>query len=289
MSKMSSLMAAVNKAKQSSKGNGGDDDKYFYYPARDAAGNGSAVIRFLSAPKGEDAPFVKIYSHGFEGAGGWFIENCPTTIDEPCYCCAKNSELYKTLSKEDARKHGMNRKTSFIANIIVVQDKSNPENVGKIFQFKFGTKIWDKIVDALSPVDEDDTKYNVFNVTEEEFENLNWPDFKLRIRKVDGQTNYEKSEFVDSTEEIKVDMAKAESLAQYIAPEKFKSAEELEKRFNKAVGNTLRVPAEKAEYEPQEPRKAQSAKPASAPAASNDVDDVEALMRQLAAGDDVPM
>jgi hypothetical protein len=296
--KMSSLMAQINAAK-GSKG-GDNDDKKFYYPARDKAGNGSATIRFLSAPINEEAPFVKTFSHGFEGPGGWFIENCPTTIGQDCHCCTENGKLYKTLSKEEARKRGMNRKTSYIANIVVVSDKSNPENEGQVFQYKFGTKIWDKIVDALSPVDPDDKKFNVFNVdTEvegnEEFANLNWPDFKLRIRKVDNQTNYDKSTFETSDTDVKVDMSKAESLAQYIAVERFKSPEELEKRFNKAVGNTLRVARvqERDDDSAPAPRAAQAPRPSPAKAVDAGEDDVEALMRKLAAesgnpDDDIP-
>ena len=300
MGKMSSLLDAVNKAKA---GGAEREDKKFYYPARDAAGNGGATFRFLPAVKGEDLPFVKTFAHGFKGATNkWFIEECPTTIGRDCYCCDRNAENYASLSKEDARKKGMNRKTSYIANIVVIADKMNPENEGKIFQYKFGTKVFNMIADALSPVDEDDTKFNVFNINDDEdYNDLPWPDFKLKIRKVDGETNYDKSEFVKSEKDIKTDLSKCESLTQYHAPERFKTAEELQRRFNIAVGNTQRVapvkeiPADDIDDDQpvKQNRKAEPAKqtkPAKVDTV-DDGDDVEALMRKLAAGteeDDIP-
>ena len=67
-----------------SEKNSGNDDR-FWYPETDKAGNGSAIIRFLpsSAVDGEEGlPWVRTFSHGFQGPGGWLIENCLTTLKQ---------------------------------------------------------------------------------------------------------------------------------------------------------------------------------------------------------------
>ena len=229
-SAMNKLLAAVQKAKTNSSFD--RTDEFFYYPTRDAAGNGSAVIRFLPAANEEDVPFVKLYTHGFQGPNGkWLIDNCLTSIDEECPVCIENGKLYASMSKDDARKYGMNRKTSYIARILVIEDKKNQEHEGKVYLYKFGTKVFDMIADALQPVDEDDAKYNVFGVEGDE---NNWPNFKLRIRKVDGQVNYGKSTF-EAGGDIEVDfMAQytAENDPQkFIQKDQFKSADALRKRL----------------------------------------------------------
>jgi len=291
MSNMAKLLGAVNKAK--SAGGFEKDDKKFYYPARDAAGNGSAVIRFLPGKTDDDIPFVKTYAHGFKGAGGWFIEDCPTTIDKPCYACEQNSILWNTnLKANQDIVRERKRKISYIANILIVSDPKNPENEGKVFQYKFGTKIFDKIVDALQPVeDELDPKEpcNVFDLKE-------GANFILKIRKVEGQTNYDKSEF-KAPSPVKVDLSLLESLDQFTAPERFKTPEELQRRFDKAVGNTVRLAVKEAkpaadEFDEDEvdaglreveQKAAKVIKPAPKVEVTDDADDdIEALMKSLA-------
>lgn len=293
---MSALLSAVNKARQQSVDR---DEDYFYYPARDAAGNGSAVLRFLPATSDEDLPFVKIYSHAFKGpTGKWLIDNCPTTLEQECPVCAANSQLYATMSKEDARKYGMNRKTSFISRVLVVEDKKNPENEGKVFLFKYGTKVFEKIADALQPVDEDDTKYNVFNTPDEEGP---WPVFKYKIRKVDGQTNYDKSTFEASDEGLDVNFRKQftpeNEIKKFIDPAKFKSKEELQRRLDFVLGNTVRhapavaasAKAEKVDEDMpkkvEQPTK-QSIRKEVAKPAQDDEDDILSLVTRLAADED---
>lgn len=243
---MQKLLAAAQKAKQTS-GNREDDD-VFYYPVRDAAGNGSAVIRFLRTNE-DEVPFITIYSHGFKGpTNKWLIENCPTTLENDCPVCAANSELYAKMSKDDARKHGMNRKKSFISRIVVVEDKKTPENEGKVFLYKYGTKVFDKIFDKIQPEFEDDKACDVFDLKE-------GANFKLKIRKVDNQTNYDKSEFDSPSEcELEVDsqLNDENDIQKFLKPENFKSAELLQKRLDLVLGNSLRVapiPAAKAKLE----------------------------------------
>ena len=295
-------MSAVNKAK--SGGGGEREDNKFYYPERDTAGNGSAIIRFLPPSIGEQLPFVQLYSHGFKGTTGkWYIEECPTTIGEDCYCCEQNGLLVAPFGKWDATPENVKevvrqrkRKMNYIVNIVVVQDKAHPENEGQQFQFKIGSKIFDKIVDVMAPTDEDDTKFNVFNVDptiegNEDFAGCPWPDFKFKIRKVEKQTNYDKSEFVVGDDGVKFDASKIESLDQYLEPTRFKTPDELEKRFNAAIGNTNRVKPvpepEEEEVAAKPAAKAKAAKPAKA-APEAEADDVEELMRRLAADEDVP-
>ncbi len=284
MSAMDKLLAAVNKAKQ--RGGSERNEDTFYYPVRDAAGNGQATIRFLPGKTEDDIPFVKIYSHGFQGpTGKWLIDECPTTIDKPCYVCEQNGILWNTNIKanQDIVRE-RKRKVSYIANILVVEDKKTPENEGKIFLFKFGSKIFDKIFNAISPDDEDETPCNVFDL-------VSGANFKFKIRKVEKQTNYDKSEFMEPSEcsLSKDDLDKLEDLSKFLAPEKFKSEEELKRRFNAAVGNTDRLAA-KDQGEDSEPVVTEPRKPKAAPKdeeervtpADEGDDDIEALMRRLA-------
>lgn len=300
-SAMDKLLGQLNKAQQ--RGGSTGDGKTYYYPQRDQAGNGSATIRFMPGKTDDDDLFVKVFSHGFEGpTGKWFIEECPTTIGEPCYCCEQNSLLWKTDIKanqeivsgvQGSNKPGRKRKESYIANIMVVEDEKNPENNGKIFLYKFGSKIFEKICEASKPTFKDKVAINPFELD-------GGANFKLRIRKVKGQTNYDMSDF-DAPSVVKVDDAewdKMESLAQYLDPKRFKSPEELEKRFNLAVGNTVRLATSKvgedSEQEQSHPKQEQKQ---SAPAhtstqspkggdTSQGDDDILAMMAKLSG--DIP-
>jgi hypothetical protein len=225
-SAMDKLLGAVKKAKQ---GSFEREEDFFYYPQRDVAGNGSAVIRFLPSDK-DEIPFVTTYNHGFKNAttNKWFVDNCLSTIEQECPICAENSKLYASMSKEDARKFGMNRKKSFISRILVVEDKKQPDMEGKVFMFKYGQKIFDKIVDKLQPEFEDDVACNIFDL-------VSGADFKLKLRKVDGNVNYDKSEFADPSEcEVLVfEQFNAENDPyRFLDPKKFKSAEKLQERFD---------------------------------------------------------
>jgi hypothetical protein len=242
---MNALMAAVNKAKQS--GGQEREDDTFYYPSRDAVGNGGATIRFLPGTTDDDVPFVKTYSHGFKGpTGKWLIENCPTTLENDCPICSANSELYAKMTKDEARKFGMNRKVHFISRILVIEDKKTPANEGKVFLFKYGQKVFNKILDALQPTDEDDVKLNVYGTAGDKNP---WTNFKLKIRKVDGQVNYDKSEFEKEADEIDVDFRAQfndeNDIMKFVDTNQFKSPEALQKRLDLVSGNTTRV-AEKA-------------------------------------------
>ena len=218
-------------------------DERFWQPQVDKAGNGYAVIRFMPEPKGEDLPYVRTFSHGFQGDGGWFIEDCPTTINQECPACKKNSELWNSgieANKEIVRKQ--KRRLTYISNILVVKDPSNPDNEGKVFLYKYGKKIWDKLNDVMNPSFEDENPVNPFDFWE-------GADFKLKIRKVEGYRNYDKSEFDSPSELFDGDDDALEttyeglySLQEFVNPAKFKSYDELQQRLNKALGTAAPAP-----------------------------------------------
>tara|TARA_R110000772_G_C13211132_1_gene430992 strand:+ start:102 stop:1001 length:900 start_codon:yes stop_codon:yes gene_type:complete len=212
-------------------------DGRIWKPTVDKAGNGYAVIRFLPEAKGEDLPWVRMFDHGFQGTGGWYIENSLTTIGQKDPCGEMNSELWNNgtdAGKEQARKQ--KRRLKYFSNIVVVKDPSNPQNEGKVFLYQFGKKIWDKINDLMQPEFEDETPVNPFDFWE-------GADFKLKIRKVEGYRNYDKSEFDAPSELFDGDDDQLEkvyeglySLQELVSPDKFKSYDELKQKLNKVLG-----------------------------------------------------
>ena len=283
MSAFAKLLQAAQQAKAGKKEYG--DENYFYYPAIDPSGNGSAVIRFLPGQTEDELPFVKEYSHNFKNAktGKWFINSCPTSINQECPACAANSELYKTLSKDDARKHGMNRRTTYYSRILVVEDAKNPENVGKIYLFKYGSKIFDMILGAMQPEFDDEEACNVFSMED-------GANFKLKIRKVEGQTSYDKSSFdKPSVNKTKIEYTDEINLAQFSDPKRFKSAEDLQKYLDIVIGNTNRVKkVEEEDDEEFETPKASKPKVRKEVESSDDYEDAELmqLMRKMAESED---
>ncbi len=216
------------------------EDTRYWRAAVDKAGNGYAVIRFLPAIEGEELPWVRVFSHGFQGPSGrWYIENSLTTLGKSDPVSDANNELWNSGSeanKELARKR--KRRLNYISNILVVKDPANPENEGKTFLFKYGKKIFDKINDVMFPAFADEQAINPFDF---------WKgaNFKLKIRKVEGFTNYDKSEFEGITELFEGDDDKIEAvwkaehaLQQFVDPSNFKPYEELKKKFDEIVGNT---------------------------------------------------
>jgi gp32 DNA binding protein like len=232
------LAKAVEALTQSS-----DNDKpdNFWKPSVDKSGNGMAVLRFLPAPSadGEDSlPWVKIHSHGFQGpTGSWLIDNCLTTKNQQCPVCEHNTALWNSgieANKDIVRKQ--KRKLNYIANVYVVSDAANPQNEGKVFLFKFGKKIFDKITEAMNPEFQDETPINPFDL---------WKgaNFKLKIRKVDGYQNYDKSEF-ESPAPLSNDDAELEKIynSEYSLqellndPKEWKTYDQLKNRLDKVLG-----------------------------------------------------
>jgi len=232
------LSKAIEALSQSSEG-GSDKSDNYWRPEVDKAGNGMAVIRFLPASEkdGEDGlPWVKVFSHGFQGPGGWLIDNCLTTKDQQCPVCEHNSSLWNSgieANKDVVRKQ--KRKLNYIANVYIVSDPKHPENEGQIKLFRFGKKIFDKITEAMNPAFEDEQAINPFDM---------WKgaNFKLKIRKVEGYQNYDKSEF-DSPSALSKDDDELEkiwknehSLQELVGDKEFKSYDDLKKRLDKVLG-----------------------------------------------------
>jgi hypothetical protein len=215
------------------------DDERFWQPEVDKAGNGYAVIRLLDSPAvdGDDGmPWARIFNHGFQGNGGWYIENCPTTVGGQCPVCEHNNKLWNSgieANKETVRKQ--KRRLTYVSNILVVSDKNRPENEGKVFLWKYGKKIFDKIQEKLTPAFEDETSMNPFDF---------WKgaNLKLKIRNVEGFRNYDKSEFEDSAPVYAEDKKIEElwknlySLKEFVAPKEFKSYDDLTDKLNRALG-----------------------------------------------------
>lgn len=230
----------------------GGSDARFWSPATDKAGNGYAVIRFLPAPPNEDTAFVRMFNHAFKGpTGQWYIENSRTTITgEKDPVSELNSSLWNQTEDDDSpqrkQARAQKRKLNYFSNIQVLKDPANPENEGKVFLFKYGKKIWDKIQGAMYPEFQDEKGFNPFDLWE-------GANFKLKIRQVEGYRNYDKSEF-EKPEALTSDDDKAESiwksehsLQELVALDKFKSYDDLAKRLAVVLGNKPTAGARTAE------------------------------------------
>lgn len=277
----------------------GKDDR-FWYPNVDKAGNGFAVIRFLPAPGDEAVPFIRMWDHGFKGPGGqWYIEKSLTTIGKPDPVSELNTKLWNMSSDDNSpsRKQvrAQKRKLNYICNIYIVQDQANPENNGKVFLFKFGKKLFDKINEAMHPQFSDEQPLNPFDL---------WAgaNFKLKIRNVEGYRNYDKSEFgpsaplFDDDSQLEAVWKRQHSLQAFLAPENFKSYEELKAKLDKVLGLTEtgastpaaartaaanRKPAEDEDDLPWQAPKQERAAPAPSSSSEDDDEDM-AFFKKLA-------
>jgi hypothetical protein len=250
-SKLGSLTAKlVKEVEKMNTGSGSSDDRIWKLDV-DKSGNGYAVIRFLPAPNGEDLPFVKLYSHAFQGSGGWYIENSLTTLGQKDPVSELNSELWNNgtdAGKELARKQ--KRKLTYVSNIYVVKDPANPANEGKVFLYKYGKKIFDKLTAAMQPEFEDEEAIDPFDFWQ-------GANFKLKAKNVAGYRNYDSSEFaasaplLDDDDAMEAIWKKQYSLAELVAADQFKSYDELKKRLNYVLGSkgSRRVDEEVAEEE----------------------------------------
>jgi len=234
-SSLDDLSKELEKLNDSQGSNVGPDERFWKLTV-DKAQNGHAVIRFLPASDGENVPWVRMWSHGFQGPGGWYIEKSLTTIGKKDPVSEYNTKLWNSgidSDKEIARKQ--KRKLQYISNIYVVSDPANPDNEGKVFLFQYGKKIFDKINDMMHPEFDDEVAVNPFDL-------WNGANFRLRARKVAGYRNYDKSEF-DSVSPLLEDDDELErvwntqySLDELVALDQFKSYDELKARFEKAIG-----------------------------------------------------
>ena len=236
-----SISELTKKLESAEKKNSYQDDR-FWKPTLDKASNGMAVFRFLPAPENEDMPWAKLYTHAFKVGGRWYIENSRTTIGEKDPVSEMNSELWNSgLESDKDIARDRKRKLSYISNILVLKDPGAPENEGKVFLYKYGVKIFNKIQEAMQPEFDDEDPINPFDY---------WAgaNFKLKVRKVGGYINYDKSEFESPSELLGGDDAKLEelwktqhSLQAFVAPDQFKTYDELKKKLQDVVGEDIRA------------------------------------------------
>ena len=213
------------------------EDERIWKLERDKTGNGYAVIRFLPAAKDEDVPWVRVWTHGFKGPGGWYIENSLTTLGKDDPVSKANTALWNSgidSDKNIARER--RRKLNYYSNIYVVEDAANPQNEGKVFLFRYGKKIFEKITGVMNPEFKDETPLNPFDLWE-------GANFKMKMRQVDGFPNYDKSVFTESCP-LNGDEKKLEevwnqqySLTEITEEKNFKNYAELEARFNTVIAH----------------------------------------------------
>ena len=236
-SSLDKLRAAMETASPSDGAKKSYTDDTMWKPELDKSGNGYAVVRFLPTPDGEEMPWVSYFDHGFQGPGGWYIEKSLTTLNKQDPVSEYNTQLWNTgieANKEIARKQ--KRRLHYVSNVYVVSDPKNPDNEGKVFKYRFGKKIFEALKEAISPAFEDEKAINPFDLRDE------GANFKIKIRKVDGYWNYDKSEFDSAaplfTDENRLnDIYKSvHSLSGIIAPSEFKSYEELKEKLDRVLG-----------------------------------------------------
>jgi len=292
-SSLGSLTQKLVKEVEKMNTTGGGADERLWKPELDKTGNGYAVIRFLPSPEGEEIPWAKMYSHAFQGPGGWYIENSLTTVNQKDPVSEHNRELWNSGNEADKDVvRRQKRKLSYYANIYVVKDPSNPTNEGKVFLYKFGKKIFDKIMEAMQPEFEDETPINPFDFWQ-------GANFKLKIVKKDGYWNYDKSEFdsvaplLDDDDALEAIWKKQYSLAAVTAADQFKSYDDLQKRLKYVLGQrppTRRVDEEledesegRGSFTPNfETRKAQETVTAAVTSSSDDEEDALSYFQKLA-------
>ena len=233
LEKLQSEIEKINKPQT----NFSRDDDRFWKAELDKSGSGYAVIRFLPSQDDDKTAFVRVFNHGFQGPGGWYIENSLTTLGQKDPLSEYNSVLWNSgieANKEIARKQ--KRRLTYFSNVYVVEDKANPQNEGKVFLFRFGKKIFDKISSMSNPEFEDETEVDVFNLWD-------GANFKLKIRKVDGFSNYDKSEFMtpgplfEDEGEMERVFNEQHDLEEFIDPKSFKTYDELKTRLDTVLGN----------------------------------------------------
>lgn len=257
------------------------DDRFWKLTVKD--GNGSAIIRFMPAPDGEEIPYALRYEHAFQDlvTKKWYIENCPTTIGrDDCSCCFSNSENWNSgIESKQNIARSRKRQKKYYANIVVVDDPAFPENNGKVFLFQFGPKIFDMINDKINPEFPDEKPCDVFDL-------WSGANFRLRAHTVNKQRSYDKSTFESPSELFDGDETKLKAvydnlnkLQDLVAESEFKSAADLQSRFNQTVGVKVDTPSDTtfAEDLPAPPVRREEP-PVSASSSDSDLDDYYSLL-----------
>ena len=252
-SSLDKLRAAMETASPADGAKKSYTDETMWKPELDKTGNGYAVVRFLPTPDGEEMPWVSYFDHGFQGPGGWYIEKSLTTLNKQDPVSEYNTQLWNTgieANKEIARKQ--KRRLHYVSNVYVVSDPKNPDNEGKVFKYRYGKKIFEALKEAISPAFEDEKAINPFDLRDE------GANFKIKIRKVDGYWNYDKSEFdavaplFDDEAKLNSTFSQVHSLSDVIAPSEFKTYEELKEKLERVLGSASTSTAESVSQDMEE-------------------------------------
>ena len=258
-SKTGSLTDKLIKQVEKLNDKGSNVDERIWKPVVDKSGNGYAIIRFLPESEGCELPWARVYTHAFQGPGGWYIENSLTTLGQKDPVSEHNSQLWNSGSdanKEIARKQ--KRRLSYYSNIYVVSDPANPENEGKVFLYKYGKKIFDKLTAAMQPEFEDEEAIDPFDFWQ-------GANFKLKAKNVAGYRNYDSSEFaapsplLDDDDAMEAIWKKQSSLEEFSAASQFKTYDELKTRLEYVLGKRGATPVaqdpevQEEEYEVETP------------------------------------
>ena len=281
---ISKLVAAAEKVNGGGEKKSYQDDRV-WKPTVDKAGNGYAVLRFLPAAEGQELPWVRYWDHGFKGPTGlWYIENSLTSIGQPDPVGELNSRLWNSGIESDKDKaRDQKRRLHYVANVLVVSDPSNPDNEGKVFLYKFGKKIFDKIMDLMQPSFADEKAVNPFDFWE-------GADFKLKIRNVEGYRNYDKSEFASPEALYDADEPKLEqvynnlhNLSEFNDPKNYKTYDELKTKLSRVLGEEMAggAPTVQQMVQVNEPAPA-PAMPSAEQVVADDDDDTMSYFAKLA-------
>jgi hypothetical protein len=234
-----------------------ESEELYWKPTPDKAGNALAVIRFLPGPAvdGDDAlPWVKYFDHGFKNpkTGKYYIEKSLTTFgkDSKDPVSEYNSKLWNSTSDDDgpARKQARDqkRRLHYVSLIQVVSDPKNPENEGKIFYYRYGKKIMDKITKMMNPDLDTEPKVNPFDF---------WKgaNFKLKMTRqvanIGGRQvsfpNYDESTFLtpgplsEDDSVLERIWKESPSLLEIIDKKHFKSYDQLKARLEEVLGHSI--------------------------------------------------
>ena len=233
------VQAASNAGPEDTKKHNVTDER-FWIPTRDKAGNGYAVIRFLPGNAEAPTPWVRYWDHFFKGpTGQWYIEKSLTSLGQVDPLAESNSRLWNEDGSEEAKRTVRERKRNlrYVANVLVISDPSAPSNEGKVMLYKFGKKIFDKIMDSMQPQFPDEVPVNPFDMWQ-------GADFTLKIRKVEGYPNYDASAF-KSTSAISSDDEALEAyydnqydLSEWSDTKNYKTYDELKARLAVVLGES---------------------------------------------------
>ncbi len=211
-------------------------DERFWYPKIDNDGGPGAIVRFLPHPPGEEKNFIKLYKHNFNYNGIKCFKYSPITLGDPDPIVEHSNENFES-NEEYARKFWPQKK--YYANIYVVEDKGNPDNVGKVFLWSFGQTVFNTLNSAHEPKNSRIEAINPYHL-------MDGADFLVEIHmKKSGKDTwpqYDRCKFLPKSPIVDGDIDKIKeiwkgchSLEEFLKPENFPSYEDLEEIMDRVL------------------------------------------------------